>query len=228
MAENAMTPADLGAVLGNRWGGYPYGMGGDGFGFGANGGGLFAILLIVLLMGGGAWGAGRGQFGTEAIQNQMQQGFDNQNTMANQRELLSAVNAGTAQTVATANQVYHDLAGYIGDKYAELDRDVLGIGSTLQQVMANQNQCCCSTLRAIDGVNYANAQNTAAINANTTAQVQKVLDAMSENKIEALRGRINQLELNNAVAGVVRYPTATTYSSGMSPFCNCGSCGCGF
>lgn len=217
MAENAMTPADMGAVLGNRWGGYPYG--GNGFGFGGGDGGLFAILLIVLLMGGGAWGMGnRGQFGTEAIQNQMQQGFDNQNSMANQREILGAT-----------NQVYHDITSYVGDKYAELDRDVLGISSTLQQVMANQNQCCCQTLRAIDGVNYANAQNTAAINANTTAQVQKVLDAMSENKIEALRGRINQLELNNAVAGVVRYPTTFSYNAGQSPFCGGGcGCGCGF
>ena len=215
MAETTpMTPADMGAVLGNR--GYGYG---NGFGFGGGDGGLFAILLIVLLMGGGnAWGFGnRGQFGTEAIQNQMQQGFDYQNSMANQRELLSAT-----------NQVYHDLTSYIGDKYAELDRDVLGINSTLQQVMANQNQCCCSTLRAIDGVNYANAQNTAAINANTTAQVQKVLDAISQNKIDALQGRINQLELNNAVAGVVRYPTTFSYNAGQSPFCSGCGCGCGF
>lgn len=213
MAETTpMTPADMSAVLGNRWG-YPYG--GSGFGFGGGDGGLFAILLIVLLMGGGsAWGFGnRGQFGTEAIQNQMQQGFDNQNSMANQRELLSAT-----------NQVYHDLTGYIGDKYAELDRDVLGINSTLQQVMANQNQCCCSTLRAIDSVNFNGAQNTAAINANTTAAVQKVLDAISTNKMEALQGRINQLELNNAVAGVVRYPTNFSYNAGPSPFC--GGCGC--
>lgn len=211
---DAMTPADMSAVLGNRWG-YPYGA--NGFGFGGND--MMGILFLVLLLGGGfggGWG-NRGAFGTEAIQNQMQQGFDNQNTIANQREILAAT-----------NQVYHDITGYIGDKYAELDRDVLGIGSTLQQVMANQNQCCCSTLRAIDGVNYANAQNTAAINANTTAAVQKVLDAISENKIEALQGRINQLELSNAVAGVVRYPTATTYTSGVSPFCNCNSCGCGF
>lgn len=206
-----MTPADMSAVLGNRYG-YPYG---GGFGFGGGDGGLFAILLIVLLMGGGnAWGfGGRGSLGTEAIQNQMQQGFDNQNTMANQREILAAT-----------NQVYHDITGYVGDKYAELDRDVLSLGSTLQQVMANQNQCCCSTLRAIDGVNYANAQNTASINANTTAQVQKVLDAITENKVDALRGRINQLELNNAVAGVVRYPTTFSYNAGQSPFCG----GCGF
>ena len=217
MAENTpMTPADMSAVLGNRWG-YPYG--GSGFGFGGGDGGLFAILLIVLLMGGGsAWGFGnRGQFGTEAIQNQMQQGFDNQNSMANQRELLAAT-----------NQVYHDLTGYIGDKYAELDRDVLGINSTLQQVMANQNQCCCSTLRAIDSVNFNGAQNTAAINANTTAAVQKVLDAISTNKMEALQGRINQLELNNAVAGVVRYPTQYAYNAGPSPFCGGCGCGCGF
>lgn len=218
MAENMpMTPADFGALMGGRSGGL-FGSGSDSS--------LFAILLIVLLMGGGNFGfGGRSAFGTEAIQNQMQQGFDNQNSMANQRELLAAVNAGTAQTVATANQVYHDLAGYVGDKYAELDRDVLGISSTLQQVIANQNQCCCSTLRAIDGVNYANAQNTAAINANTTAAVQKVLDAISANKIEALQGRINQLELNNAVAGVVRYPTTFSYNAGQSPFC--GGCGCG-
>ena len=211
MAENTpMTPADMSAVLGNRWG-YPYG--GNGFGFGGND--MMGILFLVLLMGGGfggGWG-NRGAFGTEAIQNQMQQGFDNQNSMANQRELLAAT-----------NQVYHDLTGYIGDKYAELDRDVLGINSTLQQVMANQNQCCCSTLRAIDSVNFNGAQNTAAINANTTAAVQKVLDAISTNKMEALQGRINQLELNNAVAGVVRYPTNFSYNAGPSPFC--GGCGC--
>lgn len=210
MAETTpMTPADMSAVLGNRYG-YPYG---GGFGFGGGDGGLFAILLIVLLMGGGsAWGfGGRGSFGTEAIQNQMQQGFDNQNTMANQREILAAT-----------NQVYHDITGYVGDKYAELDRDVLSLGSTLQQVMANQNQCCCSTLRAIDGVNYANAQNTAAINANTTAQVQKVLDAISQNKIEALQGKVSSLELAQATSNVVRYPNAWTWNAGPSPFC--GGC----
>ena len=218
MAENMpMSPADFGALMGR---------GNDGlFGGGSGGGLLFAILLIVLFMGNGAWGSGRGAFGTEAIQNQMQQGFDNQNTMANQRETLAAVNAGTAQAVAATNQTFHDMLSVFSDKYNELDRDVLSVGNTLQQVMANQNSCCCQTLRAIDGVNYANAQNTAAINANTTAAVQKVLDAITENKVEALQGRINQLELNNAVAGVVRYPTTFSYNAGQSPFC--GGCGCG-
>lgn len=64
--------------------------------------------------------------------------------------------------------------------------------------------------------------NTNAINANIAMSNQKVLDALAQNKIDALQGRINQLELQQAVAGVVRYPNGWTYSAGTSPFCNCG------
>ena len=213
---NGYSLADIGMMMGNR---------GDGF-FGGNGGGLWiAILFLFVLMGGNGFG-GWGANAQVATSSDMNRGFDNQNTMANQRETLAAVNAGTAQAVAATNQTFHDMLGVFSDKYTELDRDVLSVGNTLQQVMANQNSCCCQTLRAIDGVNYANAQNTAAINANTTAAVQKVLDAITENKIEALQGKISQLELNNAVAGVVRYPTTFSYNAGTSPFC--GGCGCGF
>lgn len=38
---------------------------------------------------------------------------------------------------------------------------------------------------------------------------------------------INQLELQNAVAGVVRYPTAMTYAYNANPFCGCNA-GCGY
>ena len=219
MADNMLTPADIGVLMGNR--------SSDGmFGAGSGGGLLFAILLIVLFMGGGAWGGNRGAFGTEAIQNQMQQGFDNQNTMANQRETLAAVNSGTAQAVAATNQTFHDMLGVFSDKYNEITRDISSLQVGQANMLANQNQCCCSIQRAIDGVNYANAQNTASINANTTAAMQKVLDAITENKIEALQSKINSLELAQATSSVVRYPTSYTYSAGQSPFC--GGCGCGF
>jgi hypothetical protein len=71
---------------------------------------------------------------------------------------------------------------------------------------------------------YDALKNTNDINAVTIGQTQKILDAMAQNKIEALQGRVNQLELQNAVAGVVRYPSSATYNAGGSPFCNCG-CG---
>lgn len=59
---------------------------------------------------------------------------------------------------------------------------------------------------------------------NTTAQTQKILDALSQNKIESLQAQVTQLQMQNAMCGVVRYPNATTYCSGSNPF---GNCGCG-
>ena len=70
-------------------------------------------------------------------------------------------------------------------------------------------------------VRFDNAMNTAAINATTTAQTQKILDALAQNKIEALQGKVNQLELQNALGNVVRYPTTFSYNAGPSPFCGC-------
>ena len=65
---------------------------------------------------------------------------------------------------------------------------------------------------------------TAAINENTTAQTQKILDAIMGNKMEAMQNRIYQLELQNQLAGVVRYPNGFVYNAGSNPFCGCG-CG---
>ena len=64
--------------------------------------------------------------------------------------------------------------------------------------------------------------NTASINANTTEVGQKILDAITGNQMVAMQNRINQLELQNQLAGVVRYPNGWTYNAGTSPFC--GGC----
>lgn len=199
-----------------------------------SGGGLWLFAILALMWGGGFGGFGNAGFANAigyqnlATQNDVQRGFDNQNTIGNQREILSAVTNGTAQSVAATNQVFHDLIGYVGDKYNELDRDVLSLGAGIQQVIANQNDCCCSTKMLISETaaqnRYDALKNTNDINAVTIGQTQKILDAIAQNKIEALQGRVNQLELQNAVSGVVRYPSTATYNAGGSPFCNCG-CG---
>ena len=41
------------------------------------------------------------------------------------------------------------------------------------------------------------------------------------NEMQALRDKIQQLELHDALCGVVRYPLSTTYTSGGNPFCGC-------
>lgn len=205
---------------------------------------FFWIFALLILAGGGFGGFGFGNNGFAnaigyenlATSNEVQRGFDNQNSMANQRDILAAVNAGTAQSVAATNQVYHDVVSYVGDKYAELDRDVLGIGSAIQQGIANQNECCCSTKMAImdstANINagiaqnrYDAAMNTAAINANTTTQTQKILDAIAGNRMADMQQQINDLQLQNQLQTVVRYPSNTFYAV-PSPCFNTG-CGCG-
>lgn len=48
---------------------------------------------------------------------------------------------------------------------------------------------------------------------------------MDQNEINALRDKVNGLELQNAMNGVVRYPMSTAYNAGYNPFCNCGNMG---
>ena len=201
--------------------GTPMCMGGDCFG---GSGFIWAFLIFALLMGNGGFGFG-GNGNTNALSADMQRGFDAQNTTANQREILSATNG-----------VYHDVVANLGDKYSELARDIAGVNAGVSQAIANQCQLNGELKLQIAetgaGINanvaqnrYDAALNTAAINANTTAQTQKILDAISQNKIEALQGKVNQLELQNAMSGVVKFPNAWTYSAGPSPFCNCGCSG---
>ena len=90
---------------------------------------------------------------------------------------------------------------HFNDKYFELQRDVAGLAVGQANMLAKQNECCCSTLRAIDGVNY-----------NTTIQVQKILDAIAANKIESLQAKVNSLELAQALTGVVKYPLNAAYA----------------
>ena len=201
---------------------------------------LWIFALLILANGGFGWGGNNftNAIGYEnlATSNEVQRGFDNQNSMANQREILGAVNDASARGIATTNQVYHDIVGYVGDKYDELARDISGVAVQQQQAIANQNECCCSTKMLMSeigaGINagiaqnrYDAAMNTAAINANTTAQVQKVLDTITGNKIEELQGKVNALELQNQLQTVVRYPSNTYYAV-PSPCFNTG-CGCG-
>lgn len=225
--ENGLSAADV-ALL-NR--------GNDGFGFGDGGAFMWIFALLILAGGGfGNWGNNgfNNAIGYEnlATSNEVQRGFDNQNSMANQREILAAVNSGTAQAVAATNQTFHDTLGIIQNRYDELARDVAGLAVGQAQALANQNACCCATKELIMQNNYDGAMRDAATNANFTAQIQSVKDMIAQDKIESLQAQVSQLQLQAATANVLRYPNAWTYNGGFfPPMSNCGcnnnGCGCG-
>ena len=229
MGENGSLSASDVALLSDR----------NGMGWGDS---SFLWIFALLILANGGFGFGGNGFANAigyenlATSNEVQRGFDNQNSMANEREILAAVNDASARGIAATNQVYHDVVSYVGDKYSELDRDVFGVGAAVQQSIANQNDCCCSTKMLMSeigaGINagiaqnrYDAAMNTAAINATTTAQTQKILDAITGNRIADLQDKVNALELQSQLQTVVRYPSNTFYAV-PSPCFNTG-CGCG-
>lgn len=197
--------------------------GAEGFGGGNS---WFAMIILFALIFG--WGGG-GVFGNNgfanaigyenlATSNEVQRGFDNQNSMANQREILAAVNAGTAQSVAATNQTFHDTLGIIQNRYDELQRDMAGLAVGQANALANQNSCCCETRMEIQQGNNALMQAIQAEGAQTRAMIQ-------QDKIEALQQQLYDVKLDQALQGVVRYPQSWNFNAGPAPFCNPG-CGC--
>lgn len=181
---------------------------------------VFALLLLGM---GGFGGFGNNNFANAigyenlATSNEVQRGFDNQNQLANEREILSAVNSGTAQAVAATNQTFHDTLGIIQNRYDELARDISGIAVGQAQALANQNACCCETKQMIMQSNYDGAMRDAATNANFTAQIQSVKDMIAQDKIESLQAQVSQLQLAQATAGVLKFPNQWSYGAGPFP-----------
>ena len=59
------------------------------------------------------------------------------------------------------------------------------------------------------------------------AEGEATRSLIQQNKIETLQQQVNKLQMDQALCGVVRYPSASTYYAGTNPFCNCNTgCGC--
>lgn len=166
---------------------------------GGFGGDSWAWIILVILLGGfGGFGYGRdgGRCAT----------VEDVNNSANFTRLENQVrmNENTIQNGFTN----------IGNGLCDLGYKELQNFSTLRydnaigqkELSAQIADCCCKTQTAI----HAEGEATRAL--------------IQENKIEALQQKINALELQSALCGVVRYPTALTYTTSCNPFCNSG-CG---
>lgn len=77
--------------------------------------------------------------------------------------------------------------------------------SALSAQMAN---CCCDLKTAIH------------------AEGEATRNMIQQNKIESLQAQVNQLQLAQAMCGVIKYPTATTYAvpSACFGYNTCGNC----
>lgn len=201
----------------------PISGGNGGFGGGGGNSEFIWIFALLILFGGGFGGGGLGGRGAEGVIDNFELGKltgsvatkDSVQMLTNQMDNLSA------QT----NQNIFNVREQIGNGLSNLGFEMANRLSALATQIAN---CCCEIktlmVQGFGDLKYDMANFAAQINANQTAGTQRILDKMAEDKAMAQAQRITQLELSQSLCGVVRYPNATTYSAGGSPFCNNGGC----
>lgn len=186
--------------------------GNEGFGDFGGSGAWVLIILFAMIFG---WGGN---------------GFGNRGCMPNgepvtEAGLCNAMNFNNLEN-SVGRLSDSQAAGFNGIQ-RDLCQGFAAINAGINNARFENQQCCCETQRLIDRNNYDAAMNTAAINANTTAQTQKILDAICGNRMADMQNQINQLQLQASLCGVVRYPTMSTFSTHCNPFFGGFNCGCG-
>lgn len=219
MFNDGYSLADIAAATGNE----------DGFG-GGNGAWWIIILFLFCFMGGGGFWGGRGEGqnpgGPAATAGEVQNQFN-----------FAALERQNNENIAAVNQAAYDVTGAvkdgtaltnnsIKDSYYGLNNSIRDVGALIAQNGYQASQCCCETNRNIDSVKYDALINTKELLASNCAQTQKILDAIATNRMADMQNQINQLQLQSALCGVMRYPTATTYSAGYAPYIGNVTCGC--
>lgn len=174
----------------------------EGFG----GGAWWIIILFLFMFGMGGLGGFGGQNGA-LTRAEMQQGFD------------------TAEVTRKLDGLSYGLSDGFYAQNTTMLNGFAGVTAAVENARFAAQQCCCETNRNIDGVRYDAQKNTCDIITAIHAEGEATRNLMQQNEIQQLRDRIQRAELRDAMCGVVRYPMATTYTSGGNPFCGCGCCG---
>lgn len=175
---------------------------------GWGGGGAWWIIILFLFMFGMNGFGGWGNRGNDALTRaEMQQGFDTQEITRK----LDGLNYGMCDGFYAQNTTM--LNGFSG------------VTAAVRDAQFAAQQCCCETNRNIDAVRYDAQKNTCDITTAIHAEGEATRALIQKNEMQNLRDRLQQMELREAMCGVVRYPMATTYTSGGNPFCGCNN-GC--
>lgn len=199
---------------------------GSGFGNGWGGDGFWIILLFVLL---GGWGNGFGGYGNGGgvgfVDNSVQRGFDQSAIMSGLTGIGNNVVSGfgDVQTALCGGFAGVNAAIANGFSQMEIANNARQIAD-MQQEFALQSQlasCCCENRLASADLKYTIAtENCAdrsalsdgvqAILTNQNAGIQRILDQICADKIDAKNAEIMALERQLAMANLAASQTAQT------------------
>lgn len=203
----------------------PYYGANNGNGFGWGGDGFWIILLFVLL---GGWGNGFGGYGNGGVgfvDNSVQRGFDQSAIMSGLTGVGNNVVSGFGDVQTSLCGGFAGVNAAISNGFSQLEiannaRQI----ADLQQEFALQSQlasCCCENRLASADLKYtiatencadraALSEGVQAILASQNAGIQRILDQMCNDKIDAKNAEIMALERQLAMANLQASQVAQT------------------
>jgi hypothetical protein len=159
-----------------------------------NGDGLWGLIIILALLGWGGNGFGFGGFGGGNGYNDVQRGFDH-NSVINK---LDGLTYGLSDsTYALNNAITNGFSGV----QATLCQGFNGVDRAIAD-------CCCTTQRAIDGVNYNMATQACDIKHAINDSTRSILDFLTTDKIATLQAENQALKFKASQAEQNAFITA--------------------
>lgn len=201
LTTEGMGAADLAAIT----------RGNDGWGFGGDG--AWWLIILFLFMFNGNWGNGFGGYGG-GVGNEVQRGFDQNAIMSGLAGINSTLTSGFVDTAAALCN------GFANAEISANARQMADMNQNfaLQSQLA---QCCCNNQLASADLKYTiateNCADRTALNEGVrdilesqSNGIQRILDTMCQDKIDAKNERIADLERQLTMANLAASQGAQT------------------
>jgi len=213
LISEGMGAADIAAIT----------RGNDGFGWGGDG--AWWLIILFLFMFNGNWGNGWGYGGNSGVGSEVQRGFDQSAVMGGLGAIQNGVTNGFVDTAAALCNGFAGVNASIANGFAQAE-----IGANARQ-MADMNQafalqsqlaqCCCDNRLASADLKYTIATENCAdrtalsdalrdVLESQNRGVQRILDTMCQDKIDAKNERIADLERQLTMANLAASQNAQT------------------
>ena len=212
LTNGELSAADIAAVTGNNNGGFGN-WGGDG---------AWWLIILFLFMFNGNWGNG---YGNGGVGSEVQRGFDQSAVMSGLSGIQSSLTSGFVDTAAALCNGFAGVNAAVSNGFAQAEI----AANSRQMADMNQNfalqsqfaQCCCDNRLASADLKYTIATENCAdrtaladgirdILESQNNGVQRILDTMCQDKIDAKNERIADLERQLTMANLAASQGAQT------------------
>ena len=214
LTDGSLSAADIAAVTGSN-GGFG-GWGGDG---------AWWLIILFLFIFNGNWGNWGGGYGNGGTYSEVQRGFDQSAVMGGLSGIQSSVTNGFVDTAAALCNGFAGVNASIANGFAQAE-----IANNARQIADMQTnfglqsqlaQCCCDNRLASADLKYTIATENCAdrtalsdalrdVLESQNAGVQRILDTMCQDKIDAKNERIADLERQLTMANLAASQSAQT------------------